>query len=308
MNLEVRHLRLVVAIAETGNVTRAAQRLNLTQSGLSHQLREIEGRLGVPLFLRTGKRMELAVAGRRVLSIAQSFLKALDTVENEIIAEAHEGPEGSVRIATECYTCYHWLPKVLTAFRRAHARIKIEIVPQATRRPLRALANGDLDVAIVTQKRASKRFQYATLFRDEFVVIAPPDHPIASLPFASARDLADEPIVLYDMPDDHSTLISEILYAAGLKPGPVIRVQLTEAVIELVKAGFGISAMAQWAAAPHIDSGALVAIPLGKRGYQREWMAAFRADKTPPSYVSSFIETLSSASFSNLSTVNSHHR
>lgn len=288
------------------NVTRAAQRLNLTQSALSHQLREIEGRLRVPLFLRTRKRMELAVAGHRLLATAQGLLKELETVEMEITAAAaNGGPEGRLRIATECYTCYHWLPEVLAPFRREYPRIKVEIVPQATRRPLRALANGELDVAIVTDKAKSRRLRYVPLFRDEFVVIASPDHPLAALPFASAVDLADEPIVLYDMPDDHSTLISEILYSAGLKPGPVIRVQLTEAVIELVKAGFGISAIAQWAAAPYVNSGALVAVRLGKKGYHRDWMAAIRSDKTPPPYLTNFIRMLSHASFSKLSSVNS---
>src|SRR5262245_44861587 len=109
MILELRHLRLVLAIAEEGSVTRAGPRLHLSQSALSHQLLDLEKRLGVGLFERVGKRMVLAPAGERLLTSARGVLDEVERAEEEIRAAAL-GQRGVLRLTTQCYTVYHWLP------------------------------------------------------------------------------------------------------------------------------------------------------------------------------------------------------
>jgi LysR family transcriptional regulator for metE and metH len=106
LNLEIRHFRLVQAIAEEGTVTAASRRLHLTQSALSHQLKDIEDRLGVPLFLRLGKKMILTPAGGKLLGSARPILDEVQRLEEEVANLARES-EGVLRIATECYTAYH---------------------------------------------------------------------------------------------------------------------------------------------------------------------------------------------------------
>ncbi|HEX2401688.1 MAG TPA: LysR family transcriptional regulator, partial [Mycobacterium sp.] len=107
MDLEVRHLRLVSAVAELGSLTRAGDRLHLTQSALSHQLRDIESRLGAALFLRVGKRLVLTPAGERLLATARDVLDRLDRTEQDI-HQMGKARAGMLRLTTECYTCYHW--------------------------------------------------------------------------------------------------------------------------------------------------------------------------------------------------------
>ena len=118
MDLDVRHLRLVVAIAEQRSLTRASEVLHLTQSALSHQLRDIEDRLGTPLFLRLNKRMALTPAGERLLEHGRAVLDELSSVEGPFAAGSRT-PCVPLRLSTECYTCYHWLPAVLKPFQRA---------------------------------------------------------------------------------------------------------------------------------------------------------------------------------------------
>src|SRR5215470_2310330 len=118
MDLEVRHLRLVAAVAEVGSLTRAGDRLHLTQSALSHQLRDIESRLGAPLFLRVGKRLVLTPAG--------DVLARLEQAEREIRQMGKERA-GILRLTTECYTCYHWLPPLLIRYRRRFPRVEVRI-------------------------------------------------------------------------------------------------------------------------------------------------------------------------------------
>ena len=118
MDVEVRHLRLVAAIADSGSLTRAGDRLHLTQSALSHQLRDIESRLGAALFLRVGKRLVLTPAGERLLASARDVLDRLQQTELEI-RELGKERGGVLRLTTECYTCYHWLPpSAMAATRR----------------------------------------------------------------------------------------------------------------------------------------------------------------------------------------------
>ncbi len=103
MDLEIRHLRLVQAIAEEGTMTRAAERLHLTQSALSHQLRDAEERLGAQLFLRMKRKMIPTPPGEWLLESARKLLAELQRTE-DAIRRAGAGEDGVLRLSTECYT------------------------------------------------------------------------------------------------------------------------------------------------------------------------------------------------------------
>jgi LysR family transcriptional regulator for metE and metH len=112
MHTEMRHLQLVRAIANAGTLTQAGLVLNLTQSALSHQLRDIESRLGVRLFSRDGRRLTPTAAGLTLLDTANQVITIIERSE-DAVRQAAGGERGLLRLTTECYTCYHWLPPVL---------------------------------------------------------------------------------------------------------------------------------------------------------------------------------------------------
>src|SRR5215210_3114535 len=161
--LDTRHLKLIVAVSEEKSVTRAGERLHLTQSALSHQLRDIEEKLGTPLFSRVNKRMVLTQAGERLLQSARQVLGELKRAEDDI-AQIAAGDHGTLRISTECYTCYHWLPEMLKEFNRKYPKVEVKILLEATRRPIEALLNGKLDFAIVSTTERDKRLIYQPIF------------------------------------------------------------------------------------------------------------------------------------------------
>src|SRR5688500_15197900 len=182
MDLEIRHLRMVAAVAASGSVTRAASDVHLTQSALSHQLRDIESRLGTALFLRVGKRMMLTPAGERLLRSADEVLATIERTEDAI---RHLGgaKRGVLRLTTACYTCYHWLPALLKRYRQAHPHVDVRIDAAATTQPLPHLLEGRLDLAIVSDPVRDRRIVIRPLFDDEMVVIVDPRHPLASKPY-----------------------------------------------------------------------------------------------------------------------------
>jgi len=291
MKLDIRHLKLIVAVTEEKSVTRAGERLHLTQSALSHQLRDIEDRLGTPLFLRLNKRMLPTQAGERLLGAARQVLDELKRVEDDI-AQMASHKQGVLRLSTECYTCYHWLPDLLKEFNRKFPDVEVRIILEATRQPIQALLNGKLDLAIVSSTPRDKRLRYQPLFKDEIVAIMKPDHPLIARPYLRAKDFADQHLFLYVEPKE-SNVFRLLLAPAGVMPAKVSQVQLTEAILEMVKAGLGISMMARWAVKEQVEAGQLVARPLTSKGLHRQWSAALLKNDCALPYVNEFIELLS---------------
>src|SRR5688500_6334041 len=112
--LDSRHLRLVAGIARAESVTRAADRLHVTQSAVSHQLRDIESKVGTPLFLRSGRRMLPTAAGKHIVEAAARVLADIARAE-AAVAQLARTHGGEFRVCTECHTGYHWLPPLLAA-------------------------------------------------------------------------------------------------------------------------------------------------------------------------------------------------
>jgi LysR family transcriptional regulator for metE and metH len=301
LNLEVRDLRLVEAIAETGSVTQAGTRLHVTQSAASHQLRELERRLGAPLFLRRRRRMVPTAEGELIVEAAGKVLHALSEVEARIRGLG-DGTNGLLRLTTECYTCYHWLPKLLRSFGELHPGVDVRIVLEATARPLEALLDGTLDVALVHRPLRDRRVVEAPLFDDEFVAILPPDHPLAGRAYLEPEDFADEHLLVYTTQREHLIVFQQFLAPAGVVPRKVSHLQLTEAILEMVENGIGVSVLAGWAVAPRVEAGALRAVRLTRRGTFRRWSAAYSALRKPPGYLLDFVALLAQSELSGRTT------
>lgn len=290
--LEVRHLSLVHEIAATGSVTRAAERLHLTQSALSHQLRDIESRLGIQLFLRLGKRMVLTPPGDRVLGAARRVLDEIARTEEDLRLMAQNG-KGVLRLCTQCNTGYHWLPPLLQAFHRKFPGVEVQIMVNATDHPIDALLEGQIDLALVTSEIDDKRLATTPLFEDELVAVVAPSHPFARRPFIEPDDFADEHLIIYKADRQDSYTFTRILAPHGVEPARVSQVPLTEAIIELVKAGLGVSVMARWAIEPAIKSRAVAAVRIGAGGVYRAWTAVRLRDRTEPKWQHEFVALLS---------------
>ena len=289
--LEVRHLSLVHEIAATGSVTRAAERLHLTQSALSHQLRDIESRLGIQLFLRLGKRMVLTPPGERVLGAARRVLDEIGRAEEDLKLMAQNG-KGVLRLCTQCNTGYHWLPPLLQSFHRKFPGVDVQIMVNATDRPIDALLEGQIDLAVVTSDVDDKRLSSVPLFEDELVAVVPITHPFAKRAFIEPEDFAEEHLIIYKADRHDSYTFTRILGPAGVEPARVSQVPLTEAIIELVKAGLGVSVMARWAIEPAIKAGSIKAVRIGRRGVYRGWSAVTLRDRVEPKWQREFVSLL----------------
>ena len=289
MELEIRHLRLVAGIADAGSMTRAAGQLHLTQSALSHQLRDIESRLGTPLFTRLGRSMVLTEPGRRVLDAARRVLGEVQRAEEDVRRLAGHG-EGTIRVCTECYTGYHWLGSILTAFQARHPRVTINVAADETGGPVEALLEGRIDLAILIDPAKDRRLRVRPLFTDEMVAIVAKAHPLARRPWVSPEALAAEHLLLYSSAPEESFAFRRILQPNGLVPARVSFIMLTEAMIELARAGVGAAVMPRWSAQKAIAGGAVRPLSITRRGMRRRWVAATLAAQPEPPYVTDFLD------------------
>ena len=302
MDLEIRHLRLIAGISDAGSMTRAAERLHLTQSALSHQLRDIEARVDTPFFVRLGRKMVLTAAGRRVLETARRVIADIERAEEDVRRLAGN-TDGVIRVCTQCYTGYHWLGPLLTAFQRRHPRVTLHVAADATDRPVEALLDGHIDLAILIDPVRDRRVRLRPLFTDEMVAIVAKGHPLARRRWVSPAELAAEHVLVYSSVPEESFLFQRVLGPLGLKPAKVSFIMLTEAMIELARAGMGIGILPRWSAQRAIASGAVVPLSITRKGLRRRWAVSHRTDKA----VSSAIVEIKARSSSEEGRFPSHH-
>lgn len=289
--MEIRHMRLVKELAESGTLTAAGKKLALSQPALSRQLRALEGELGVCLFHRSGRRLILTQAGTR---LHQGICRTLQELENTINSMKifADGRGGVLRLAIACYTCYHWLPDLLTIYRKEYPGVEISINLGATADPVEALRKGELDVGLMNRIVAGSDLDYQTVFVDEDIIVVPKEHSWAKRKYIRSDELAGENLIVFDSDLKESNLFRKVLNPAMVSPKNIIKLPMTEAIINMVKSGLGISVMVRWAAAPYLDSPDLIPLRLTRKGIRRTWYAVTLREDPRPAYIQRFIELL----------------
>jgi LysR family transcriptional regulator, regulator for metE and metH len=276
MHLSREDLELVVAIAEEGTVTRAALRLHLSQSALSHHLRTLEERVGAALFQRGLRGMSLTPGGEAFVVGARRVCSELRTLEETLDSLIHS-TRRTLRLGTECYTSYHWLPALVSDMARTVKDLELRIVIEATQRAKAALETGEVDAVILQSSGENPRVVYWPLFRDELVLVLNIRHRLAKNRAVQPADLAAETLILHQAPGGRHAVVDEFFVPARAYPNQLREVQLTEAIIEMVRAGLGVSVLARWLVEPHLRDGRIATVRLGKRGVWRDWrLAALR--------------------------------
>ncbi|POY39373.1 LysR family transcriptional regulator [Solitalea longa] len=290
--MEIRHLRLIKSIVEEGSITKAIDKLHLTQSALSHQLKEAEYQLGIKIFNRANKKLTLTKAGEKIYVTANEILNKLAETQKEIKAMVY-GEVGEIRISTECYSSYHWLPSVLKQFHLLYPNVELKIVMEATHYPLQKLLDDVLDVAIVSDPMKNENIKYIELFQDEMMMVVSENHHWAAKKYVIAEDFASEHLIIHSLPLETVTVHQFVLAPANVKPKKITPLPLTEASIEMVKADMGIMSMAKWSLQPYLKNNPnLKAVKIGKNGLKRKHYIAVSTNKTYPEYFNHFIEFL----------------
>jgi len=296
--LELRHLRAFVAVAETGNLSKAGKRLNLSQPALSHQMKALEDYLGVELFQRKSNPLRLSPAGERLLGTAYDVEKLVIQCERDV-ARIADGKAGQLRIAVECHSCFDWLMPSMDAFREGWPEVEMDLVSGFQPDPVGLLADDMADLVIVSQAKPRPGVTFHPLFRYEVLALLARNHPFTKKPYLTAKDFAKETLVTYPIPDDRIDVIREVLLPAKIEP-PRRRTELTVAILQLVASHRAIAAMPGWAVQPYLDKNYVTSRPIRKGGLFSHLYAATTNEKAASVYMLEFLDTMRRISFSTL--------
>ncbi|EAQ64045.1 transcriptional regulator MetR [Marinomonas sp. MED121] len=275
MKLEIRHWQMLKAISELGNVAQAADALGISQSALSHRIAEAERRMGGKLFEKEGRRLKLTPAGNLITQAALQSLPALGRAEKDFEQNASDQNQ-IVRLGVAAYSCYHWLPEFMQFVSHKAPKLKLQLVASATQNPITSLQHGSVDIVIAPGYLATPGIIPIPLFKDELVLVTPYDHPLSHKPFIQAQDLSQEKYYTYSQNILPGFEYERFIRPSGVIPQQVEVVEMTDAIIELISAGLGMSILSKWAVDAALQSQRLSFVQLGEKGLDLAWSALIR--------------------------------
>ncbi len=297
--LELRHLKTLVAVRETGNLSRAAQLLNLTQSALSHQLKALEEQYGAVLFERKSNPVVFTAPGRRLLNLADDVLPKVSDAERDV-SRLIVGAAGALRIAVECHTCFDWLMPAMDALRHRWPEVELDIVSGFQADPVGLLHQDRADLAIVSDLDPDEAgVVFHPLFEFEIVALLPKGHELLAKPWLEAADFAGNTLITYPVPDDMLDLVRRVLSPAGVAP-PRRTTELTVGMLQLVASGRGFAALPLWAVAGYLDRGYVASQRVGQNGLTGRLYAVVPQRLAARPYLSDFVQVMRETSLRTL--------
>jgi DNA-binding transcriptional LysR family regulator len=242
MNIELRHLRYFVAVAEELHFGRAAARLNISQPPLSQQIQILEQQIGARLFARTNRSVSLTPAGKLFLADSRQILMQVEDAAARA-ARLHQGETGELRIGfTSSAPFIKAVSVTLSRFRMQYPDVHIQTRESNTREQIAPLSEGALDLGLMRKTQLPETLDWQVILREPLLAMVHRDHPLAQRASVTLAELVQEPLVFFD-PHVGTGLYDDILGLLRRFGTPVITQEVGEAmtIIGLVSAGLGIS-------------------------------------------------------------------
>ncbi len=297
--IELRHLRTLRALREAGNLAGAADHLHVTQSALSHQIKELESQLEVTLFHRKSRPLRFTPAGERLLTLADCLLPEVEAAEQDI-ARIAGGRQGRLHIAIECHSCFEWLMPTLDAYRPRWPDVELDLSLAFNFEPLPALLRGDIDLVITSDPQDLDGVVYVPLFGYQGVLVLGKGHALLARRYIRPSDLAGETLITYPVPEARLDIYRHFLDPAGVRPAQRRSAELTVMLVQLVASGRGVAALPNWAVHEFLQRGEVEVRPLGRKGLWGVLYAAVRTGQQSAPFLQDFVEQARATSFHTL--------
>lgn len=280
--MELRRIRYFIAVAEEAHFGRAAQRLRMAQPPLSQQIKALEAEMGVALFNRTTRMVELTPAGERFLGRAREIVAAVDDAVMEA-GQVASGMLGRVAIGFTGSATYDVLPSLVRVLRAELPGVELDIRGEMlTPDQVCALADGGLDLGLLRPPVRSAAVDVRVLRREPLIAVLPERHPLAASSHVTLSDLKDEPFISYPSRDRSVVheAVMDACHRAGFVPVSVNEVAETSTLVCFVAAGLGVALVP--ASVLHLQITGAVYLPLAGAPREVELAVATRANETSP--------------------------
>ncbi|MER7919802.1 MULTISPECIES: LysR substrate-binding domain-containing protein [unclassified Streptomyces] len=251
--MELRQLEYFVAVAEERNFTRAAERVHISQSGVSAQIRRLERELGAELFDRSARAVTLTVAGKAALAHARTALAAAGAV-GQAVGEVSDLIRGRLTVGMVVGCTVTPLFDALAAFHRDHPGVELSLVEDNSDRLVEGVRAGTVDLALVGVAAAAPAdLETLTLVSERLVAAVPPGHPLAARPRVALAELAAHPIVCMPPGTGLRTVFDRACAARDLRPVIALQATAADAIADLAARDLAVAVLSESMAARHAD-------------------------------------------------------
>lgn len=286
--MEIKYFRLIKAIAEEGSIANSSEKLFLTQSALSHQLKELEEQLGFKVFHRTRNEWKLTDEGTELYKLGNTILDSIDKSFKNI-QYIRTGSVGTIKVSTECYSFYQGLPNFIQKMGLLYPEINLDLILEATHQPISKILSNEIDIAIVTSKPGNDLLTSIEIFDDEIFAIMHKENELNKLAFIDVSDFSDVHLIIHTFPLETVSVYEQFLKPNKIIPSKISAIPLTEVALEMIGANFGVMCMPKWALKSFKLSDELVYKRIGKNGLKRSHFLVIRKSDITKKYIQDFI-------------------
>ncbi|GAA2770781.1 LysR substrate-binding domain-containing protein [Streptomyces rameus] len=253
MVMELRQLEYFVAVAEEQSFTRAAERVHISQSGVSAQIRQLERELGAELFDRSARTVTLTVAGKAALEHARAALAAAGAV-GQAVGEVTDLIRGRLTVGMVIGCTLTPLFDALAAFHQAHPRVEITLLEDNSDRLVEGVRTGAVDLALIGAATAAPDgLDALTIISERLTAAVPAGHPLAERRRVTLHDVIAYPIVCMPPGTGIRTVFDRACAAQGLQPAIALQASAADAIADLAARGLGVAVLSESMARSHRD-------------------------------------------------------
>jgi LysR family transcriptional regulator for metE and metH len=288
-SLERSHLSLLREVERQGSLTAAARSLGLTQSALSHAVRKLEQQIGTRVWEREGRSLQLTVAGRHLLALAQRLLPQFEHAEHTL-GQMVRGERGTLRVGMECHPCYQWLLTVVEPYLRRLPDVDLDVKQKFQFGGIGALFAHEIDMVVTPDPLRRKGLRFEPVFDYEQVLVVAKDHPFASRKYILPGELETETLITYPVEIERLDVYSQFLLPAGCVPKRQKTIETTDIMLQMVASGRGVAALPGWLVAEYRKKLRIAPVRLGRRGIAKQIFLGIRSADIEIGYIAAFIE------------------
>ncbi len=240
--MELHQIEYVLAVAKYQNFTRAAEEINVSQSSLSQQISKLESELGVNLFVRTTRSVQITPAGAEFINHAQRIMSEI-TAARRSIQEYLTTEKGYLTLGIIPVIGYYQIPKVLAEFQKNFPGIKMSLLESQCDDLLSMLRETKIDAAIVHHVISDPHYHYTTLLEDQMVVVVHKNHSLANRKAVGINDLRGEKFIITPPISGHHQDFVSACHAAGIEPEVILTCSQVRTILGLVREEIGVTVL-----------------------------------------------------------------
>lgn len=252
--MDVRQLEMFTAVAEEKSFTAAAERLHVSQSAVSRQLKLLEEELGTLLFHRGARGASLTDSGHIVLAAAHRITREMQDVASQI-SDTQALQRGVLRIGGGMTVCLFILPKLLRKFRAQYKDVDLHVTTGSTEAILRLLRSRDIEIALLTLPLVEPDLEVRPVLKEEMVVMTAPRHPLTRKRSVEARALARHPLILFEKGSNTRRVVDEFFLTAEIPVNVIMETENVDIIKSMVAAGLGVTIVPFGAIASDVRAG-----------------------------------------------------